>query len=393
MKKLFVAVLAIAALAACNKDNEFVPEISLDSKSVTICIENSAATRAGEAGVTVPGKNEACAEAKDMNILFADASGKILKVLPLVAAAAEGDHTPEYAVGVPATADGKTTYIWHNVPASITQIAVVRDLDNDAPITPGETTLATVKAKASIEANNLADELNHIFLYDESTLSDKGSCAIVNGVEYKVWEGSVRVAPLFARLEITNIQCTDLGVTNTDGDINSFGYDELVLNSLTWTGSVGSYNIALAEGATSLTTLYSANNNTAAANNTQTDASKRFNYWTADGQAPVADPGVQSKVWSWNVTPQTFTQMDLAFTADAYDYQLTDRSVALKVIDLSLTDGATEDNNFEFVAENIYRVNLDFTEADLTGKEGRCVRVIVEIAPWSVKTVYPVYGK
>ena len=104
MKKLFVAVLALAALAACNKDNEFVPEISLDSKSVTVCIENSAATRAGEAGVTVPGKNEACAEAQDMNILFADASGKILKVLPLVADAAEGNHTPEYAVGVPATA-------------------------------------------------------------------------------------------------------------------------------------------------------------------------------------------------------------------------------------------------------------------------------------------------
>lgn len=391
MKKLFVAVLAIAALAACNKDNELVPEISLDSKSVTICIENSAATRAGEAGVTVPGKDEACAEAKDMNILFADASGKILKVLPLVAPEAEGDHTPEYAVGEPATADGKTTYIWHNVPASITQIAVVRDLDNDAPITPGETTLENVEAKASIEANNLADELNHIFLYAESTLSDKGACAIVNGVEYKVWEGSVRVAPLFARLEITNIQCTDLGATNTDEDINTFGYDELVLNSLTWTGSVGSYNIALAEGATSLTTLYSKNNKDVN-NNTQKVDENRVNYWTADGQAPVT-AGVQSKVWSWNVTPQTFTQMDLAFTADAYDYQLTDRSVALKVIDLSLTDGATEDNNFEFVAENIYRVNLDFTEGDLTGKEGRCVRVIVEIAPWTVNTVYPVYGK
>lgn len=391
MKKLLVAVLAIAVLAACNKDNELVTEISLDSKSVTICIENSAATRAGEAGVTVPGNDEACAEAKDMNILFADASGKILKVLPLVAAAAEGDHTPEYAVGVPATADGKTTYIWHNVPASITQIAVVRDLDNDAHITPGETTLENVKAKASIEANNLADELNHIFLYAESTLSDKGACAIVNGVEYKVWEGSVRVAPLFARLEITNIQCTDLGATNTDEDINTFGYDELVLNSLTWTGSVGSYNIALAEGATSLTTLYSKNNKDVN-NNTQKVDENRVNYWTADGQAPVT-AGVQSKVWSWNVTPQTFTQMDLAFTADAYDYQLTDRSVALKVIDLSLTDGATEDNNFEFVAENIYRVNLDFTEGDLTGKEGRCVRVIVEIAPWTVNTVYPVYGK
>jgi hypothetical protein len=85
--------------------------------------------------------------------------------------------------------------------------------------------------------------------------------------------------------------------------------------------------------------------------------------------------------------------MNLEFTADAYDYVLADHSVALKVIDLSTSADATEDKNFEFAVENIYRVSLDFTEGDLTGKEGRCVQVTVEIAPWTVNTVHPVFGK
>ena len=394
MKKLFVAVLALAALAACNKDNEFVPEVSKDAKSITVAIQNTAATRAG---VTAPGVNgKACAEAEHMKILFADASGKILKVLPLVGTAPEGEaHAAEYAVGATSTdKDGNTVYLWHNVPASINQIAVVRDTKGDVAIVEGETTLAKVKDAADDEAKNLERELDDIFLYDEDTLSNSGvECVVYNGVEYKIWTASVRVAPLFTRLEITNIQCDDLGVANTDDDINSFGYDELVINSLTWTAENGSYTIAPAEGATSLTTLYSANNNTAAANNTQTDASKRFNYWTADGLAPATAPGVQSKVWSWNVLPQKFGQMDLVITVDAYDYVLVDRNVALKVIDLSTAENATEDNDFELLVENIYRIDLSFDEGDLTGKEGRCVQVTVEIAPWTVNTVYPVYGK
>lgn len=393
MKKLFVAVLALAALAACNKDNEFVPEVSKDAKSITVAIENSAATRAG---VTAPGvHNEACAEAKDMNILFADASGKILKVLPLVGTAPEGEaHATEYAVGVTSTDENdNTVYLWHNVPASINQIAVVRDTKGDVEIVEGETTLDDVKDAADDEDANLERELDDIFLYAEDTLSnDGGDCVVYNGVEYKIWTASVRVAPLFTRLEITNIQCDDLGETNTDDDINSFGYDELVINSLTWTAEKGVYTIAPATEGASLVTLYSDNNNTAAANNTQTDASKRFNYWTADGLAPV-EAGVQSKVWSWNVLPQKFGQMDLVITVDAYDYVLVDRNVALKVIDLSTAENATEDNDFELAVENIYRIDLSFDEGDLTGKEGRCVQVTVEIAPWTVNTVYPVYGK
>lgn len=393
MKKLFVAVLAIATLVACNKDNEFVPEVSKDAKSITVAIANSATSRAG---VTAPGvHNEACAEAEDMNILFADASGKILKVLPLVGTAPEGEaHAAEYAVGATSTdEDGNTVYLWHNVPASINQIAVVRDTKGDVAIVEGETTLAKVRDAADDEAANLERELGDIFLYAEDTLSNSGvECVVYNGVEYKIWTASVRVAPLFTRLEITNIQCDDLGETNTDDDINSFGYDELVINSLTWTAEKGSYTIAPATEGAPLTTLYSDNNNTAAANNTQTDPSKRFNYWTADGLAPVTT-GVQSKVWSWNVLPQKFGQMDLVITVDAYDYVLVDRNVALKVIDLSTADNATEDKDFALAVENIYRIDLSFDEGDLTGKEGRCVQVTVEIAPWTVNTVYPVYGK
>ena len=390
MKKLFVCAMALAAFVSCSKDDVQGPALDSGNKSVSITIANtSSATRA--AGVTTPGTNDACADAKDLQILFADASKKILKIMPLVAE--DANSHAEYAAGATEEDDnGNTIYTWHNVPAAVTNVAIIRDLDNVANVAVGQS-LTDVKAFASIEANYLTKELNKIFLYGENLqpLQDTGVHTTINGVEYRLWTGSVRVAPLFARLEITNIQCTDLGVTNTNTNPNDFGYDELVLNSLTWTGSKGSYSIDAAEGATSLTTLYSQNNKDVT-NNTQKDSAKRVNYWTADGLAPVTS-GVQSKVWSWNITPQTFTEMNLVFTADAYDYVLADHSVALKVIDLSTSADATEDNNFEFAVENIYRVSLDFTEGDLTGKEGRCVQVTVEIAPWTVNTVHPVFGK
>lgn len=391
MKKLFICALALASVVACSKDDAGYNELESANKSVAITIANSgSATRA--AGVTTPGTTgEACAEAKDLQVLFADASRKILKIMELDAAV--GAEHAEYSPGTPSPGtDGKTVYTWHNVPAAVTNVAIIRDIDNVAKVAVGQS-LDDVKAFASIEANYLTKELNQIFLYGENLqpLQDTGVHTTINGVEYRLWTGSVRVAPLFARLEITNIQCTDLGVTNTNDNPNDFGYDELVLNSLTWTGSKGSYSIDAAAEDAPLTTLYSQNNKDVI-NNTQKDSAKRVNYWTADGLAPVTS-GVQSTVWSWNITPQTFTQMDLAFAADAYDYELADHSVALKVIDLSTSADATEDNNFEFSAENIYRVSLDFTEGDLTGKEGRCVQVTVEIAPWTVVDVHPVFGK
>ena len=404
MKKLFICALALASVVACSKD-DVAQGVALDSKnkSIEITIENSgAATRAANdditAGETLKGSKAPVAEAKTMDILFADASGTILKVMDLVAGTGVHENDPadnldSYTPGASSTATGedgisRTTYVWHNVPAAVTQVAIVRDVMGDVTITPGETKLATVKGAADDEVKNLTRSVDEIFLYGEDlVLESNGDCVTVNGIEYEYFLGKVRVAPLFARFEINSIQCTDLGDDNKDTDINSFGFDELTLTSLTWNSEDKSgYTIELPEAAT----MWGSYNSTTGTygTNSNTDPATRTNYLTVEGVAPTAT----TKAWSWNILPTNFESMNLKFDGVAYDYALADDEVELDVTGLATTENASEANANAFAAENIYRIDIKFVENNLGGKAGLCVKVEVEIAEWTVNTVYPVFG-
>ena len=75
MKKLFVAVLAIAGLVACNNEPETIFNSSMKSVALTIANSNEATraiTNASE------GTDFECAAAADLTVLFADKSGKVV---------------------------------------------------------------------------------------------------------------------------------------------------------------------------------------------------------------------------------------------------------------------------------------------------------------------------
>ena len=403
MKKLFVCAMALAAFVSCSKDEIEGPALDSQNKSIAITITNSGnATR----GISKKGNTgDAVAEAGDMHILFANASKKILQVLPLVGEVGDEHVTgttnvDTYTPGAPTTTDGKTTYVWHNVPAAVTNVAIIRDTEKDVidDIVLGTTSMDDVKAFADDEATNIDRTLDQIFLYgeDEDGLEFSEEHVVVNGIEYDYYLGQVRVAPLFTRFEINSIQCSNLGEANKDGDPNTYGFDELYLKSLVWntTTSATSYTIPLAEGATTLGTLWGsyvpttiaagADANTCPADGTRT------NYLTTDMALPTAT----NTVWSWNIMPATFKDMKLVFGAAAYDYVLTDKEVELNVTGLAATEGATASDaaSIKWEAENIYRVDLKFVEDNLGGKAGLCVKVEVEIATWTVNTVHPVFG-
>ena len=380
MKKLFIAAMALATIVSCSKDDNAGPALDSNNKSVAIKIENSSSTRAGEAGNTVAGKDQQSAviDPSELMILFADANDVILKEMPLVADGADHDQTnnPQYAYGSAPESGLDGDYVFHNVPAAVTKIAIVRyeqaveDTPADITIVPGTTELDEVAAYASEPELNLQREIDDIILYAESTLTKDASdmCVEIKGVKYYVYNATVTVAPLFARFEINNIQCDDLGALNGDNDINTFGFDALELNSLTW--GAGAYSIATDE----LGTLYGS-------------------YKTPDGgknyiQAPTG-------VWSWNVpntakVPSTENPLVLAMTASAHDYVVANNgAVSIKVIGLEHEDTPVE----AFANENIYKLDLSFDEGDIAGQEGICVNVNVTIAKWTVKTVDPVFGK
>ena len=373
MKKLFVAILALGALASCQKEN--VPSYAdAETKTIQISILNETYTRA-QGGDTAKGTAEACASNDELVVLFAKADGTILFHDNLTSAGTtDNTHKGEGDAYVKDEATGK--YLWHKVPAEVKQIAVVRFEAGDITITDGTTNISALKALAEDEAKNLNRAVGDIVLYGVATLYDTNQTHRVGDAFYHVWQADVTVAPALARFEIHSISCTDLGTLNALGDPQKYDLDELLLKSLTWTGATEAHT---APGFGDVRLYGKYNPATAAKDtNTQTDDALRSNSY-----APAKG------AWSWNVLPCTFTGLKVEIDAYAYDYVLASRNLPLTVTGLTKADGSAG-NNFE--AGHIYTIDLTFVQENIKAQDGICVEVVVTVQPWVVEVRYPIYG-
>lgn len=404
MKKLFIAALALASVVACSKDDAQGPALDSANKTVSITIKNGAvATRAAldgtSAGITAPAEGKdrdelASAKATELFVLFA-AGDEIKKILPLSSTTqtddTHADISGEYAVGVTSENAEGTVYTWHNVPWAITNIAVVRtDATLDSSYYGVNATVTSVDAFETLaknEAANLDRELSEIVLFGEAALVDTGETHEVNEITYHYWRADVVVAPKFARFEINNIECEDLGALNADGLNNTYGFDEMDVLSLSWVSSDNkTYQIEVAEDAT-IGRLYGQYVPTA------TTADKNTYAGTEDRATAAADDvqPADGNVWSWNVLPTSWTSMKVGLWAYAYDYALADagRDLTLNVVGLNGSEGA-----YEFAEGNIYKLNLKFKEGNVKDEDALCVEVTVDIQPWTiVDDLKPVFGK
>ena len=384
-------MLAIAALVSCSKDDTADAVLDSANKSIQIKIENVGTTRAnngdgisaGNTTATTGTTMSSVVNVSELKILFANASGTILMEKALVGTAVDhvtaGPDLPAYSygsfTGTESTDDhaNNGVYVFHNVPAAVTQIAVVRyeagDI-NQGSVVAGTTELNDVLEAAENEALNLQRELEDIVLYDQSPLTKADpakECVTVGGIKYYVYEASVTVAPKFSRLEIDKIHCTDLGYKNDDNDPATVDFDKLVLNSFTWS----TYAIAEDE----LGELNGQYNGTA-------------NATVEDENARICKP--ESGVWSWNIKEQAFSKMTLNMSASATDYTVADDDVNLYITSLSAAEGSAWDGTYK--TTHIYKLSIPFSQSNLADQEGICANVTVEIVPWTVNTVTPNFG-
>lgn len=380
MKKLFVSLMAVAALVSCSKEEEASYADSM-SKTIQISILNETEFTRAEGGDTAVGANGAAvATNESLKVLFAKTDGTITFEDGLTS---PGSTTDEHA-GVGAAGEEKLyvkdqaadKYMWHNVPADVKKIAVVRYEATDFPNGLVGENISTVEALAKNELKNLARPVDEIVLYGVDDLYDTGATHRVGATFFHVWQADVTVAPKVARLEVHSITCTDLGKLNADLDPVTYDIDELELLSLTWTGADEQHS---APGFDSQRLYGKYNPATAAKDpNTQTDATKRSNsYAPANG------------AWSWNVAPCDFDGMVLDMNAYAYDYVIASRNLPLTVTGLQDKDGA--DAN-EFKAGYIYTIDLEFDQSNIKTDDGICVVVTVDVAKWVVEKRYPVYS-
>ena len=395
MKKLFVAVLALGALASCEKENTPVEEAK--NKTIEINVLNLVEeSRAVAGGDTAKGTEKLCAEFGELNILFVEADGTIAHEDTLVADnenMTDDTHTSidgEYVKDEAYNDNG--TRRWHNVPASIKKIAVVRYEATDFPQgCVGLDLEDNVLALASNMEANVARPIETMVLCGVGTLSDTGATHMVGESLYHVWKAEVNVAPAFARFEVRSIKCTDLGALNADGDDATYDLDELKLKSLTWNYKAAAGNVEYAApdfGATLYGVYAPAANYTYKYDQNTCTAAERSAEYNPEG------------AWSWNVLPGEFQDLTVDIDGYAYDYQVSykadqsDRNFPLYVSGLATSrdaDGNVTGENNKFEAGNIYHIDLIFKQENIKSQDGICVDVVVTVNAWKVVERYPIY--
>lgn len=330
MKKLFVAVLAIAALAACNKEE--APILNTSKKSVSMTILNGGeATRA----ITDASDDEnfECAAEVDLTVLFADANGKVVESRALSAAETKEVGTAEEGQLVP------TTYTFHRLPETVMQVGVIALRDNAEPA-------SLAAAKELWETETKDAQVADIVVYGEDLdLTPADYCAKVGDEEFPFFNAAVRVAPAHTRFEVLSFTCEDLGQ-------NEYGYSQIDLVKMT----MGADEQAL--------------------NKTLTPENNSAN--AGEGQA-----------WSWNwIAPHAFSPItvDLEVTGKNYTVAIPEKTLTIE----KLMNNGTEVT--EFAVENIYKLNVPFYEKNIDATDAYiCVDVEVTIAKWVVNTLTPVF--
>ena len=416
MKKLFICALALASVVACSKDDG-ATALETSKKSVSITIANAvSSTRAvdaltaedvvmdteGSVGkVLKAGENVVSAEYTDLEFLFANKNGEIVEI-----------HTPADAV---VTSDNDKAEVhsltFHRVTEAATQIAVVKYGDM-AELKVGDN-LADIRDEAADESKNNEIVLEDITLYGASDIAwDGKSTCTVDGKNFNLYTATVDVAPLFARVEISGIECSDLGdatfgmaINTIDPTVAVKGYDELTLNNITF-GTHGKYTYTFAEG-TKLLGKYTG----VVDNATRTDyQDTRIYVFDATAASTLADVATATNadgnysantaatMLAWNIAPQaapSFTAatedagekisnpLVLSLSTHAYDFTNATKDSSVTVKSLGV-------DNFE--AGNIYRLYLEFAESNIDNyNDGLCVNVEVTVAKWVVNIVNPTF--
>lgn len=387
MKKLFVAVLAIAALAACNKEEAPVYQDSV-KKSIAITIANGVAdTKAvaevtpeavgGEATIVPQENNQAAASTDELVVLFANRAGVVVEAYSF----ADADETTAAEPNADPDVKGVYTYTFHAVHESVEQVAVVRY----AAITNVEdfenTELSVYAEAAAVEDLNV--DLDALELYASADLSDSGQTCQAQVSEhvyetYKLYTAALTVTPALARVEIVGVNCTDLGERTLDAVTDATivgGYDELALTDVVfgetgkvdaegnYTGIIYNYDFLDADV---LKGVYAGERNTTA--------------------RPAVVYDLNDKAIAWNIAPQAAptaaNPMIFTMEASAYDYTVLNTT---KTLTIESFEGVT---NFD--RSKIYRLDLEFVEDNLDAtNEAICVKVDVTIANWVVVELEP----
>lgn len=354
MKRFFIAAIALMAMVACSKDDT-VSVLDTNKKSISINITNALSPTKAVTN-TAGASNVASTKAEDLVFGFCDAAGN------LVVAHDINDAVLDTSTG---------HYVFHALSQKISRVYVIANGAGAKKITKANAPQSYDLAHELYHATTPDVEWNEIIVFGHSSITHAEDAdgndlfCEVEGYKYPLFTAKVTVVPNHARLEVSQIGCSDLG---TD-------YNKIALRSLTFAGT---YTDVLGAADTGYVL----------------DA-------TATPAVTSLTPGT-GKVWAWNIK-QT-TAPDLVLSIDALEGNgwtipagTSHRTVT--VADYKPQGIYSNSNNLdanglikEFLPGEIYQLNLTFAEKNMhNDSDALCVNIDVEIAQWVIVPIDPVF--
>ena len=341
------------AMVACSKDDT-ASVLDTTKKSVSIDISN-ALTPTKAVTNTAGATNVACTKAEDLVFGFCNASGNLVTALTVADAVQQADGS----------------YTFHALDQTISRVYVIANGAGSNKITKANAPASYDIAHQLWNAQTPNVEWNEIIVFGHSSithLKDGGEDVFceVEGYKYPLFGATVTVVPNHARLEVSQIACSDLGTK----------YNKIALKSLTFAGT---FTEVLGDPTTG---------------------------YVLDATASPAVTSLTAgagKVWSWNV--KETVAPDLVVGIEALEGNgwtipsgTSHRTVTVadyKAPGLYANTANVDSNGYieKFVPGEIYQLNLTFKEENMHNDSNMlCVDVDVQIANWVVVPVTPVFN-
>lgn len=355
-KSLFLAFAGLGLFACSNED--VATDATVDggkSKTMVISLngisEGSRATSAAESAGTVALNNVA--------IFYTTATGSVGHVTTL--SSTDGDDWRDLTNG--------TGYVEHSLPASIAQVYVVGNYDD---LLGSLNEIGTAELLETKVINASAQQtFGNVLLYGKDT-DGLDTVEAGDGTHTEnVVKAELTISPLVSRLEISGIQCEDLGDQYSSIDLKKIGLTNFYTTT-TVGGTIAGLQ-ATAVDAQAQETIWGSNS-WAADVITEATLTSKESVWN-----PTAG------VFSYNIVPNSTTAnevLQVRLLVEAKRGETVDpiSNTLIANVGQQLAAGKIYKMTYKFKEENVGPWDPDNTQ---------CVIVNVTVSNWEVVTLTP----
>lgn len=395
---MLAASMAAMVFSSCSKEEGGADISDKSLKSVTISLANVKAQAAAQTMGTRSALEEEITDGTQVKltnfqVFFSDGTNLYL------GKAADGSPMSHFFVGE--NMNTETSKSFHFLPASVNKVIVIGNVRNaeGAVITSGNSSI-TVTEDTSTEENTLKDVLNLQIdkQQDAEELTLYGDCTTLqpkqgdhnsddNAHANPVYEAEVNIAPLVARIEVKNIECTEFG-SYAEFKLEKFAFNNYYKNiaadtktpseikrTVITSENVFDYFNALekTEGTTPWHWEEFSNAVLAQSDKTEVTDNPFYYHFFVDGKAFTGSEINGNKT-------EGYPQLLLKLTGYSGANQ-SGTETPLYLATTTLNSKSTPIKQFE--AGKIYQVSFSFSEDNISQPD-KCIEVTVKVASWTI---------